>query len=171
VSPDDAKTDAAIDELAAGARLLSATEKLSDDQKAKLEKTTAMLKDLLEKRLQNQEKTQRDELKLLRERLEKLEKEISDRAQNRQSIIDRKLQDLLSANPTNGAWVESNDRKFVFKNGKATTTIVPDAEGKVTFEGPVTVTTTSEPDFGTGQLKDDLDAKPGTAPAPKKSIR
>src|SRR5262249_17756692 len=82
---------------------------------------------------------------LLHERLEKLEKEISDRAQNRQSIIDRKLEDLLSANSTNGAWVELNDRKFIFKNGNGTTKIVPDSEGAVTIERPVTVTTSTEP--------------------------
>src|SRR5262249_3030741 len=136
--PDDVKTDAAVNSLAAGVRDLMTAEKLTDEQKKRLEDAKDKIKDLLDKQLQSQEKTQHDELKTLRERLEKLEKEISERAQNRQSIIDRKLQDLLSANSTNGAWVEmKNDRKFVFKNGNATTTIVPDAEGAVTIEGPV----------------------------------
>ena len=58
---------------------------------------------MLNSQFQERQKAETGELKQLRDRLEKLEKEINERTQNREEVIKRRLEQLLSAKSAAGA--------------------------------------------------------------------
>ena len=57
---------------------------------------------MLNSQLQERQKSETNELIQLRDRLEKLQKEINERLQNREGVIDRRLEQLLSAKTAAG---------------------------------------------------------------------
>jgi hypothetical protein len=67
------------------------------DEERSLVQRKEELKSLLREQLEGQQKDQAAELKQMRERLERLEKEISNRDQNRESLIERRLKDILAS--------------------------------------------------------------------------
>jgi biopolymer transport protein ExbD len=88
-----------LDTLANEIRLLAAQagDNPSDEQKDKIEALKAKLKEKLSDQFEQRQKEESEELQQLRQRLDKLEKEISDRAQNRDKVLQQRLDNLISA--------------------------------------------------------------------------
>ena len=93
------KFDQQIRELLGAYQKSAAAEKPSEEQQKKLAELKDQLRTLLNSQLQERQKSETSELKQLRDRLEKLQKEIDERLQNREGVIDRRLEQLLSAKP------------------------------------------------------------------------
>ncbi len=74
-----------------------------EEQEKKLTTLKDQLRTLLDSQFQERQKTESGELKQLRDRLEELEKEINERTQNREDVIKRRLEQLLSAKTAAGA--------------------------------------------------------------------
>ncbi|HZZ29295.1 MAG TPA: secretin N-terminal domain-containing protein [Pirellulales bacterium] len=118
----------------------------SDQQKSEIEALKAKLKDTLSRQFDDQQKSESDELQQLRERLEKLEKEISDRAQSRNQVIQQRLNGLLSANraalPNSGTMpVRITSPQLILDNVPGSGTLQLDAStpGTITLTQPVTI--------------------------------
>jgi TolA-binding protein len=86
----------AVADLTVDCRKLSAVENPTDDQQRELNDKKTQLKQMLSTQFDQRQKQESEELKYLRQRLDKLEEEISDRAQNRDNLINRRLDDLVS---------------------------------------------------------------------------
>ena len=102
--PEAAKLDAQIQHLIESYRTLMLSTWSTPEQEKQLDAKRAenkeQLRKLLNEQFEQREKSQSGELEQLRQRLDKLEKELSDRKSNRESIIDRRMNDLLSTNST-----------------------------------------------------------------------
>jgi hypothetical protein len=97
------KIDQQIRELLGAYQKSATTEKPNEEQQKKLDALKRQLRELLNSQLQERQKSETNELKQLRDRLEKLQKEIDERLQNREGVIDRRLEQLLSAKTAAGA--------------------------------------------------------------------
>ncbi len=99
-NPEGMKLQQQIDAMAQDVRKLAdvGEDKLTDEQKTALDDLKKKMKGLLDQQFEMRQKSEIDELKQLRERLDRLDKEISDRSKNRDSILDRQMKDLLTAN-------------------------------------------------------------------------
>jgi len=86
----------AINKLAAELQALKKLEQPSDAQKRQMDDLKAQLSDKLDEQFKENQKTQFDELARLRERLDNLQKEITDRNKNREEILSQRLEDILS---------------------------------------------------------------------------
>jgi hypothetical protein len=97
---DDARWAMEVDQriaaLSLTIRQLEAAGNPTDKQKAELDNAKQQLKEHLATQFDEHQKQESEELKQLRERLDKLEKEISDRAQHRDDLINRRLDDVIS---------------------------------------------------------------------------
>jgi Bacterial type II/III secretion system short domain len=70
---------------------------LSDEQQKQLADLKAKLKEAIGKQFDDRQKAMSDELKQMRQRLDKLEREISDRQSGRDSWIEKRMTDAVSA--------------------------------------------------------------------------
>jgi hypothetical protein len=86
----------AINKLAADLQALKKLEQPSDSQKRLMDDLKAQLSDKLDEQFKENQKAQFDELARLRERLDNLQKEITDRNKNREEILSQRLEDILS---------------------------------------------------------------------------
>ncbi|HTQ39042.1 MAG TPA: secretin N-terminal domain-containing protein [Pirellulales bacterium] len=89
-----------LNRIEATARMIRGEEEDTDptpQRKAALERDQDTLKKLLDSQFDDQQKRESDELQQLRQRLDKLEKEINDRAANRDNIIKGRLKELTSS--------------------------------------------------------------------------
>jgi hypothetical protein len=92
-----------VGRIAAMARTVCGEEEDTDptpERKAALDRDKDALKKLLSSQFDDRQKAQTEELRQLRQRLDKLEKEINDRAQNRDEIIKHRLEALTSSTAT-----------------------------------------------------------------------
>ncbi len=76
-----------------------AGENISNSQKAYIDAVTTKIRNLLSTQFDERQKQESEELKQLRQRLDKLEKSISDRAHSRDKIINQQIDELTSASP------------------------------------------------------------------------
>lgn len=90
------QAEQAINNLAAQLQSLKKIELLSDAQKAQMDDLKAQLMEKLDEQFKETQKAQFDELAQLRDRLDNLQKEITDRNKNREEILDQRLEDILS---------------------------------------------------------------------------
>ncbi len=93
----DKAADQRIKNLAAD---LARREKMANptpDEEKETARHKDELKSLLRQQFETQQKDQAAELKQMRERLDRLEKEISNRDQSRESLIERRMDDLLAS--------------------------------------------------------------------------
>jgi len=86
----------AISKLAADLQALKKLEQPSDSQKRLMDDLKAQLSDKLDEQFKETQKAQIDEVTKLRERLDNLQKEITDRNKNREEILGQRLEDILS---------------------------------------------------------------------------
>jgi len=96
--PVDLQTQQTINSLAARLRQLKSHENPSDDEQKQIADLTDQLRQSLDSEFKQTQKSQFDEMAQLRDRLDKLQKEIADRNKNRESLLDQRLSDLLSGN-------------------------------------------------------------------------
>ncbi len=89
--------------ISASIRNLESSGDLSDKQKSTLDEAKRQLKDRVSTQFDERQKQESEELKQLRQRLDKLEKSISDRAQNREKIINQQIDELTSASSGSNA--------------------------------------------------------------------
>ena len=75
----------------------AAAENPNEEQQKKQAVLKDQLRTILNSQFQERQKTESGELQRLRDRLEELEKEINERTQNREDVIKRRLEQLLSA--------------------------------------------------------------------------
>src|SRR4029078_2182917 len=85
-----------INALANRLRALKKNERPTDDEKDEVAKATADLRDSLDAQFNETQKAQFDEVAKLRERLDNLQKEITDRNKNREEFLSQRLEDILS---------------------------------------------------------------------------
>jgi len=85
-----------INALANRLRALKKNERPTDDEKDEVAKATAELRDSLDAQFNETQKAQFDEVAKLRERLDNLQKEITDRSRNREEFLSQRLEDILS---------------------------------------------------------------------------
>ncbi|HEY2760699.1 MAG TPA: secretin N-terminal domain-containing protein, partial [Pirellulales bacterium] len=100
-------SDLQLEKLVAEYKKLAATENPSDEQQRELDAQKSQLKEVLSTQFDVRQKAESEELKRLRERLDKLEKDISDRAQNRDEFINRRLKELMSSSADSAAGVST----------------------------------------------------------------
>jgi len=96
--PVDFQTQQTINALATRLRQLKSRENPSDDEQKQIADLTDQLRQSLDSEFKQTQKSQFDEMAQLRNRLDKLQKEITDRNKNRESLLDQRLSDLLSGN-------------------------------------------------------------------------
>jgi chromosome segregation ATPase len=96
------KFDRQIKDLLTEYQQLQSVDQPKEEQEKKLSTLKDQLRTLLNSQFQERQKTESGELQQLRDRLEKLEKEINERTQNREDVIKRRLEQLLSAKPAAG---------------------------------------------------------------------
>jgi len=96
--PVDLQTQQTINSLAARLRQLKAHENPSDDEQKQIADLTDQLRQTLDSEFKQTQKSQFDEMAQLRDRLDKLQKEIADRNKNRETLLDQRLSDLLAGN-------------------------------------------------------------------------
>jgi hypothetical protein len=118
------KFDQQIRELLGAYQKSATTEKPNEEQQKKLAELKDQLRTLLNSQLQERQKSETNELKQLRDRLEKLQKEIDERLQNREGVIDRRLEQLLSAKPQEAEW-PAKPEVIIFDNPKPGTVTAP----------------------------------------------
>jgi hypothetical protein len=90
------QAEQAINKLAADLQALKKLEQPSDSQKRLLDDLKAQLTDKLDEQFKETQKAQIDEVAKLRERLDNLQKEITERSKNREDILSQRIEDLLS---------------------------------------------------------------------------
>ena len=88
--------EASISKLADRLQSLKKTEQPSDAEKQQMDLLKTQLTDLLDEQFKENQKAQFDELAQLRERLDKLQQEITERNKNREEILSQRMEDLLS---------------------------------------------------------------------------
>lgn len=166
--PEAAKTKMEIDDLVRSYKTLMAIPGTDDQKKLLDEKRTDLkqrLKTLLETQFESQQKTQIEELKQLHQRLDKLEQEISDRSKNRDSLIDRRLNQILSGGvPARKVVNIRNNGKLAIMGDDA----VPGA-GVLTIDDGTLTITDGETNPGAGVLTiegNNVSVAPPAAPAP-----
>ena len=97
LSVPQSEADKQTQALTAAIKDLAAKKNLGDVEKQELAALKAKLKETVSEKFDQQLKDQSQELKQMRERLDRLEKEINTRSQNKDSMIDRRMEDLLAA--------------------------------------------------------------------------
>jgi Bacterial type II/III secretion system short domain len=97
------KFDHQIKELLGEYEKSQSGDRPKEEQEKKLTTLKDQLRTLLDSQFQERQKVESGELQQLRDRLEKLEKEINERTQNREDVIKRRLEQLLSAKTAAGA--------------------------------------------------------------------
>jgi hypothetical protein len=168
-------TDKRVQELVAKMHQLAPPgQQVAGDAQKRFEDFKQQLRKMLDSQFQERQKTESDELKQLRLRLEKLEKEVSDRAANRQSLIDRRLQDLLSDQSRSGTGVlmlNKIDGDSVLTISPSTSDLQPTmVTGTLQLNEPG-ATLTLSPNLPTGQLKLAPAGTPPSDSAPSESPR
>ena len=96
------KFDHQIKELLGEYQKSQSGDRPKEEQEKKVTTLKDQLRTLLDSQFQERQKTESGELQRLRDRLEELEKEINERTQNREDVIKRRLEQLLSAKSAAG---------------------------------------------------------------------
>ncbi len=124
--------------ISATIRNLESSGDLSDKQKSSLDEAKRQLKDRLSTQFDERQKQESEELKQLHKRLDKLEKNISDRSQDREKIINQQIDELTSAFPsssTEGTTLTSDN--LTLENLQGANGIRFHVTGPVTITQPV----------------------------------